>query len=69
MMARHRMLAWQRVVCQGIRTSIAKTNYFFMIFQRGGGQDPLSPSGFMLLVSADKYIQHAVLLMMNPYLC
>ena len=31
------------VICQGIRTSIAKKPYVFVIFRGGGGPDPLSP--------------------------
>ena len=44
----HRMLAWyicSFVIFQGIRTSIAKETYILRFF-RGGGPDPLSPSGF-----------------------
>ena len=39
------MLTWQLCVFQGIRTSIAKKTYKFVIFQGGGGGglDPLSP--------------------------
>ena len=33
------------MVLQGIRASIAKKPYTFVIFQGGGSPDPLSPSG------------------------
>ena len=31
------------VIFQGIRTSITKKSYIFVIFRGGGGPDPLSP--------------------------
>ena len=37
MMAQHWMLAWKLCDIQGIRTSIAKKPYIFVIFQGGGG--------------------------------
>ena len=46
------MLAWQLCDFQGIRTSIAKKPYIFVIFQ--GGSDPLptvGPHMFWLLMS------------------
>ena len=41
------MLAWQLVIFQGIRTSIAKKPYIFVIFQEGGWSGPpCPPPGF-----------------------
>ena len=47
MMAQHWMLVWySSTIFQGIRTCIARKPYIFVIFQGGGGPDPLSPLGF-----------------------
>ena len=44
MMAQHRMLEWRLSDFKGIRTSIAKEPYIFVIFQGGGrGPDPPVP--------------------------
>ena len=39
------MLAWQLCDFQGIRTSIAKKPYIFVIFSGGGVWTPCPPSG------------------------
>ena len=42
-MAHRWMLTWQLCDFQGIRTSITREPYKFVIFKGGGGPDPLSP--------------------------
>ena len=43
MLAQHRMLAWYLCDFQGIRTSIAKKPYIFVIFQGGWLSEPPCP--------------------------
>ena len=59
------MLTWQLCDFQGIRTSIARTPYTFVIFQ--GGPDPLPPSGSahhsamnILLIMLIMYMKYAI---------
>ena len=42
-MAHHWMLAWKLCDFLGVRINIARKPYVYVIFQGGGGPDPLSP--------------------------